>query len=368
MRRLRRAIFSYFRPSLVGLPTGLGATPGPGGWDNLGTGTGPATAALNGAVYSLNSDAPGACSTRRLLHRRRRQAGRGLHREVERRRLERARLFEAERRVHAIAYHAGKVYVGGVFTNAGGNPNADFLAVWDGTKWGTPCNATGPAFGGNVNALQIIGSTLYVGGSFANGAGIASADYLLACDLNTGAASSTVAADGDLSGSMYALTADSKGALYAGGGFSNLEGIPAADDVAYYVGGAWHAMGSGPLRPAARSRGSSAASPQTGRRYTSARIPSTSRASRRPITSSSGTARPGAQSARTPAAETAGSRLRASSTRSRPSAPACSRAGRSRTRTGIRLPISSPGSTARPGTPSGRTAPGTVPCSAMSWR
>ena len=148
--------------------------------------------------------------------------------------------------VHAIAYHAGKVYVGGVFTNAGGNPNADFLAVWDGTKWGTPCNATGPAFGGNVNALQIIGSTLYVGGSFANGAGIPAADYLVACDLNTGAASSTVAADGGLSGAIYALTADSKGALYAAGGFSNLDGIPAADDVAYYVGGSWHAMGSGP--------------------------------------------------------------------------------------------------------------------------
>ena len=147
--------------------------------------------------------------------------------------------------VSSIAYRNGKVYAGGVFTNAGGNPNADFLAVWDGTRWGTVCNASGSAINGTVFALQIIGSTLYVGGAFANGAGIASADYLLACDLDTGAARSTVNADGDISGSVYALTADSRGVLYAGGGFTNLDHIAAADDVAYLDAAGWHAMGSG---------------------------------------------------------------------------------------------------------------------------
>src|SRR5688572_31613803 len=43
-----------------------------------------------------------------------------------------------------------------------------------------------PAFAGTVHALQIIGNTLYIGGSFQNAAGIASADYLVACDLATG--------------------------------------------------------------------------------------------------------------------------------------------------------------------------------------
>ena len=43
-----------------------------------------------------------------------------------------------------------------------------------------------------MTSLQFIGRTLYAGGSFQDGAGIASADYLLACDLATGAASSTV--------------------------------------------------------------------------------------------------------------------------------------------------------------------------------
>ena len=105
---------------------------------------------------------------------------------------------------------------------------------------------TGSAITATVFALRVIGSTLYIGGAFANGAGIASADFLLACDLNTGAARSTVSNDGDIAGSVLALTSDSNGVLYAGGGFSNLARIPAADNVAYLDAGGWHAMGSGP--------------------------------------------------------------------------------------------------------------------------
>jgi hypothetical protein len=133
-----------------------------------------------------------------------------------------------------------KLYVGGTFTNAGGNASADFLAVWNGSNWAPFC---GP-FGGSVAALQIIGSTLYVGGAFQNGAGIHNANYLIACDLNTGAARS-VGNPGDINGGIYALTADANGTLYAAGQFINMAGIPAADHVASYDG-SWHAMGTGP--------------------------------------------------------------------------------------------------------------------------
>jgi hypothetical protein len=146
--------------------------------------------------------------------------------------------------VNAVANYPGKFFAGGTFKDAGGNPNADFLAVWDGSSWAPACNGpNGPAFGGNVNALQIIGSTLYVGGSFQNGAGIASADYLLACDINTGAASSLVTSDGQISGGVYTLAADSDGKLYAGGTFVDMATIPEADYVAYYDGANWHALG-----------------------------------------------------------------------------------------------------------------------------
>ena len=68
----------------------------------------------------------------------------------------------------AVDRATGKVYVGGNFTNAGGNPNADFLAVWDGASWKSFC----APITANVKALQIIGRTLYIGGDFADGAGL----------------------------------------------------------------------------------------------------------------------------------------------------------------------------------------------------
>jgi hypothetical protein len=150
-------------------------------------------------------------------------------------------------RVSAIAVSAGKVYAGGTFTNAGGDADADFLAVWDGVSWKPFCTAAGQPLGGNVTSLQIIGQTLYVGGTFQNGAAIASADYLLACNLANGAPSTTVADPAHpFSGSVYALAADSNGTLYAGGGFTNLENIDAADHVAYLpAGGSWQPMGAG---------------------------------------------------------------------------------------------------------------------------
>ena len=148
--------------------------------------------------------------------------------------------------VDAIAYADGKIYAGGTFVNAGGNGGADFLAVWDGSTWAPFCNDPAPpAFNGAVKALEVIGSTLYVGGTYQNGAHIPSADYLLACDLTTGAASSPFATDGAGSGAIYALAADSGGILYAAGTFINIAGIPAADYVAAYSGGAWSAMGTG---------------------------------------------------------------------------------------------------------------------------
>ena len=150
----------------------------------------------------------------------------------------------ADGEVFAIAVSGGKVYAGGVFANAGSS-SADNLAVWDGTSWQPFCTPPNQTIG-NVRALQVVGSTLYVGGDFQDGAGIATADYLLACDLASGAPSdTTVDPAHPFSGPVKALTATSDGRLYAGGRFGNLENIPAADNVAYLNGTGWHAMGSG---------------------------------------------------------------------------------------------------------------------------
>ena len=245
---MRRPVFALaLCVVFVSLLATAAAAAATGGWTHLGNGGAPGTASLNGAVSALNTDKPGVLYVGGAF------TDAGGKPAADHIASWNGAAWSAvgpdlNGAVHAIAYHAGKVYAGGKFTNAGGHADADFLAVWDGSHWAPFCNSTGPdpSFGGSVSALQIIGSTLYVGGAFQNGADIDSADYLLACDLNTGAASSTVPNDGDINGGVYALTADSNGTLYAGGQFINLATIPAADHVASYGGGVWHAMGSGP--------------------------------------------------------------------------------------------------------------------------
>jgi hypothetical protein len=246
MRRFGIALIAAFALLVAVAPAAYAI--GPGGWDHVGHGSTATTASLNGAVTALNTDNPGVLYAGGIF------TNAGGHANADRIARWDGTSWSAignvpltNGQVFAIAYHAGKVYVGGTFLNAGNHANADFLAAWDTSTstWSSPCTSTKPgaAITANVNALQIVNDTLYVGGSFQNGAAIESADYLVACDLTTGVASSTVASDGGFNGVVYALTS-SNGAVYAGGGFSNLARVPAADKVAYYDG-TWHAMGSG---------------------------------------------------------------------------------------------------------------------------
>ncbi len=253
----RRLLFVLAVSLLVVAALTVGASAaGPGGWDHLGDGGTPGSHSLDGTVSALKdtssgflyvggnfTGAGGIANTNRIA----KWSGTswsavssptsGIDNGI----------------VDAIAVDLnGNVYAGGNFQNAGGGggaTNADYLAKWDGTSWAPFCTSLNPgsAFNGNVKALQIIGSTLYVGGEFQNGGGLADADYLLACNLTSGASSATTApgAINAFQGPVYALTADGNGALYAGGGFIDLEQHGAADKVAYLSGGAWHAMGSG---------------------------------------------------------------------------------------------------------------------------
>jgi hypothetical protein len=231
---------------------GTASATGPGGWDHLGGGATAGTPALNGTVSALNTDRPntlyvggsftaagGVAGADRIA------AWNGTTWSA----VSSAGSQIANGLVDAIAYDSvtGKLFVGGTFTNAGGDANADFLAAWNGTSWAPFCSgAANPPITATVYALQIIGRTLYVAGAFADGAGIASADRIVACNLDTGAASSTVLDVAHaFSGTVYALAADSNGDLYAGGGFTDLGGDPSADNVAYLDGTGWHAMGSG---------------------------------------------------------------------------------------------------------------------------
>jgi hypothetical protein len=236
--------------ALGGTFVGQALTAGPGGWDHLGDGGTPGSDSLNLNVHALSGDAPGLLLVGGDFTG---AAGNPAANKIASwngstwNPVGSASEQIANGGVYAITYANGKVYAGGTFTNAGGDADADFLAVWDGQAWAPFCDAPAgqPAFGGNVKALQVVGQTLYVGGEFQDGAGIVAADYLLACDLASGASRSTLA-DSTGFGPIEALAADSDGRLYAGGRFK-IAGIPGAENVAYLdAGGAWHAMGSGP--------------------------------------------------------------------------------------------------------------------------
>jgi Bacterial Ig domain len=230
--------------------SGRAVATGPGGWEHVGHGATASAPALDGPVDALNTNDPGmlfvgggftsagsVAGTDRIA----RWTGSAWHAVTS----PSSQLTNGQ--VNAIAYDSstGKLYVGGTFINAGGNADADFVAVSDGTSWAPVCDGSVPLVTATVSALQIIGRTLYVGGSFTDGGGIASADRLVACDLDTGIPSTTVIHAAFNGVGIYALAADSNGTLYAGGAFTDLEGTAAADNVAYLDGTGWHAMGAG---------------------------------------------------------------------------------------------------------------------------
>jgi hypothetical protein len=68
--------------------------------------------------------------------------------------------------VQAIsAYDNLNVYVGGAFTNVGGDTNKSRIAKWDGTTW----QAMGSGVAATVNAIYAYdNSNVYVGGLFTN--------------------------------------------------------------------------------------------------------------------------------------------------------------------------------------------------------
>jgi trimeric autotransporter adhesin len=236
-------------PTLALAIATLGTAPpaaavGPGGWDHLGTGATVATSALNGDVLAMTTDYPGVLivggkftNAGGILGANRIAFWDGAAWHP----LGPTSSFNGD--VMAVATVNSKIYAGGTFTDAGGDLAADHLAVYDGTQWKPFCTGGFP-LNGNVTSLRVVGNDLFVGGEFQDAGNIATADYLVKCDLATGTpTSSTLIAP--FTGPVYALTSDTSGNLYAGGGFINLENNPASDRVAKLSGGVWSNLGTG---------------------------------------------------------------------------------------------------------------------------
>jgi len=149
--------------------------------------------------------------------------------------------------VNAVAVSGTDLYVGGNFTNAAGVATADYIAKWNGTAWsGVGSNGFGDgAIFGAVDAIAVSGGNVYVGGTtFTNVAGLAAADYVAKWNGSAWSAlGSNGSGNGAIVGTVNAIAVSGSN-VYVGGNFANAAGIPEADYVAKWNGSAWSALGS----------------------------------------------------------------------------------------------------------------------------
>lgn len=145
--------------------------------------------------------------------------------------------------VYAIAVDpvTGTVFAGGSFVDAGGDVHADEIAKFDGTSWSSLASV---GLNGPVFALSIVGRTLYVGGGFSDVNGDGAADAVAAYQIDGGGWSPITDSSGDIGGTVCCLVPDGSGGLYVGGSFLNADGIATADFLARYLGGtSWSDVG-----------------------------------------------------------------------------------------------------------------------------
>ena len=154
--------------------------------------------------------------------------------------------------VAALAVSGTDLYVGGYFADVAGIATADFVARWNGSAW-SGLGSDGAGDGAiktaafvdvpSVSALAVLGSDVIVGGNFTNAGGVATADSVARW---TGAAwagiGSNGAGNGAISPEVRALVVSGTD-LYVAGGFETA-GLATADHIARWDGGAWSALGS----------------------------------------------------------------------------------------------------------------------------
>lgn len=109
---------------------------------------------------------------------------------------------------------AGNLYAGGYFTDAGGNGNADRIAMWDGKKW----NALGSGFNRSVQTLAVDSQgNVYAGGVFrTSGDGKTNLPYVAKWDGQTWTPLSF-----SVDAPVLALAVDAQDRVYLGGDFKN---------------------------------------------------------------------------------------------------------------------------------------------------
>lgn len=144
----------------------------------------------------------------------------------------------------AIHPNTGDVYIAGSFLNWDNKPNADHLVRYDISAgvWEPVGDngAGGPALNDIAYDIKFgpDGHTLYVGGEFTNAGGDGDADLLAQVDVRTDTWSDVDTAGGHAAAEhILELGFGHDGTLYIGGTFNNWRGLPNADRFARYVFG-----------------------------------------------------------------------------------------------------------------------------------
>jgi trimeric autotransporter adhesin len=153
--------------------------------------------------------------------------------------------------VSALYAANGILYVGGSFTNAGGNA-ANRIATWDGNNWSSLGTGAANGVSGTVNAVLVDGTDVYVGGSFTTAGGV-SAPGIAKWDGNNW---SSVGQGVFYNGTAAVRSLAKIGRyLYATGTFTNAGGTTLAHSIARWDGTQWEALGSGIGNTTSVSRG-----------------------------------------------------------------------------------------------------------------
>ena len=138
--------------------------------------------------------------------------------------------------VFGVAVSGANVYVAGDFIGVAGAPKAVYVAHWNGTSW-SALGKHGPVAEseGDAYSLALDGTDLYVGGHFKNVAGIPAADYIARWNGSTWSAlGSNGHGDGALDFDAWALLVAGS-TLDVGGGFADAGGHPTADVIAQWA-------------------------------------------------------------------------------------------------------------------------------------
>lgn len=124
----------------------------------------------------------------------------------------------------------------GAFTNADGNPDIDYIAIWDGE------NLQPFATGINewVHAVLVVGTDVFIGGGFTNVNGNHAIDYIARFD------GETLHPVGDgLNSGVLDLQVDDEGVLYAAGWFTMAGSVSGTNRIAKLVDNKWVNLSTG---------------------------------------------------------------------------------------------------------------------------